>query len=315
MKRPLIGSQVVRFSDSLQRVSVIINRTDEENVLRYSDGEIESWDKDVPLVYVGLSDPETWDRGIEQYREANADELSMMVDSIKKNGLLIPIMVQNGMLMDGRNRLLACNLAGIEPAFVEVNVEDSFEFSKALNGARRHLGREDHRRATEYRKDWIDSVAADAEKRRLANLKIGNEKPDGVTEPIGRTNKIVADQLGTSESTVKRIFAERKIEKQLEEAAPELAEKVKAGELSLKAARIQAGLLIQPGAEDTPREFEVTVSFPSRYLKSFERFAKENDIVWHNDSKQKPNEATQQMLNARRNIQTEVKHEAAIYTN
>lgn len=303
MKRPLIGSQVVRSTDSLQRVAVVINRTAEENVLRYAGDSTEIWDQDVPLTYVGLSDPETWDPGIEQYREANAEELAMMVESIKKNGLLIPIMIQNGMLMDGRNRMLACNLAGVEPSFVEVKVTDSFEFSKALNGARRHLGKEDHRRAIEYKKDWIDKLVCEAEERRLANLKqFKSPATEGLTEAVGgKTSVIVAEQLGTSRSTVNRIFAERKIEKQLEEAAPQLADKVKAGELSLKAARIQAGLLAQPAAnDDDPTEFEVTISFPKRHLPAFKVFAKTQEIVWYDVDAQKPDENTQAMLDRRR---------------
>jgi len=43
-----------------------------------------------------------------------------MVASIKRNGLVLPIVINKGMILDGRNRYRACLAAGVEPHFLEV---------------------------------------------------------------------------------------------------------------------------------------------------------------------------------------------------
>lgn len=47
------------------------------------------------------------------------DELTELADDIKANGLIHPLMLDHAgkMLVDGRNRLRACNMAGVEPRF------------------------------------------------------------------------------------------------------------------------------------------------------------------------------------------------------
>lgn len=273
MKRPLIGSQVIRSNDSLQRIAVVINVTDEENVLRYEDGT-EVWDKDLPFTYVGFSDPANWAPSVKFPRPANREEMDRMVRSIKHNGLLDPIAVHGAVLLDGRNRLMACNLAGVDPIYFEVATEDPVGWARAKNIDRRHLSMDDIKQAIRDEMDYVKEIAEAAEQRERAGTLASGEAT------VGKTAAIVGKQFGVSRATVERIFAEQKTTTELKQKAPELADKVKAGELTLKQARIQAGLLIQPRAEDTPIEFEVTVSFPKRHLNTFKIFAKENDIVW-----------------------------------
>lgn len=281
MKRPLIGSQVVRSNDSLQRLAVVINVTPEENVLRYEDGT-EIWDKDLPFTYVGFSDPENWAPSVKFPRPANQEEMARMVRSIKQNGLLDPIAVHGAVLLDGRNRLMACNLAGVDPIYTEIETEDPVGWARAKNIDRRHLSMDDIKQAIRDEMDYVKEIATIAKQRQIAHLNVAESTAveSGSNEPNGRTAEIVAKHFGVSRETVKRVFAEQKTATELQEKAPELADKVKAGELSLKAARIQAGLLVQPGSNEDPIEFEVSVSFPKRHLKAFKIFAKENEIIW-----------------------------------
>ncbi len=64
-----------------------------------------------------------------------------LVASIKSCGLIHPIIVCQGMVLDGRNRLRACITAGVEPDFVEFTESDPAEiaaFVEAMNGCRFH---------------------------------------------------------------------------------------------------------------------------------------------------------------------------------
>ena len=58
---------------------------------------------------------------------------------IKKNGLLEPITVWDGMIIDGRHRAMACYEEGIEPRYVEYTGNDLVGFVVSKNAHRRHL--------------------------------------------------------------------------------------------------------------------------------------------------------------------------------
>jgi len=61
------------------------------------------------------------------------------VDSIRSAGLLNPIVLLKGKVLDGRNRLLACKLAGVTPSFVEWDGDSLEEWVVAQNANRRNL--------------------------------------------------------------------------------------------------------------------------------------------------------------------------------
>jgi hypothetical protein len=62
------------------------------------------------------------------YRMMDADELEALAELIKADGLLDPITVgvigEERFIVDGRNRLRACEIAGVAPRFVEIAFED-----------------------------------------------------------------------------------------------------------------------------------------------------------------------------------------------
>jgi hypothetical protein len=53
------------------------------------------------------------------------DELEGLAEDIRRRGLLESIMLLDGQVLDGRNRLEACRRAGVEPRFTEWRGEDS----------------------------------------------------------------------------------------------------------------------------------------------------------------------------------------------
>lgn len=69
-----------------------------------------------------------------------ADELAELADDIKVRGLLQPIVLDaDGRVLDGRNRLAACEIAGAEPWFQTYDGDDPDGYALAVNIARRHL--------------------------------------------------------------------------------------------------------------------------------------------------------------------------------
>ena len=62
-----------------------------------------------------------------------------LVADIKANGLMEPITVYQDMVLDGRNRLRACEAAGAEPQFLKFDGDDPLAFVLSLNLHRRHL--------------------------------------------------------------------------------------------------------------------------------------------------------------------------------
>jgi hypothetical protein len=79
------------------------------------------------------------------YRLLKDDELSELVDDIQRRGLIHPIVRHKGVLLDGRNRLVACHLAGVEPKFTEYDgkEEDIPRYIVSVNDHRRHETREE----------------------------------------------------------------------------------------------------------------------------------------------------------------------------
>ncbi len=69
------------------------------------------------------------------------DELRDLADDIKTNGLQQPVVVSDGVLIDGRNRLAACEMAKVDPEFVEMNGADPVQFILSANLNRRHMSK------------------------------------------------------------------------------------------------------------------------------------------------------------------------------
>jgi hypothetical protein len=67
-------------------------------------------------------------------------ELGLLIEDIEAHGLREPVVLYDGQVLDGRNRLRACELAGIEPRFEEWDgVGSPLAFVLSRNLHRRHL--------------------------------------------------------------------------------------------------------------------------------------------------------------------------------
>jgi len=72
------------------------------------------------------------------FPKLKAKEYEKLRADIKKNGLLEPITVWDGMIIDGRHRAQACYEEGIEPRYVEYTGNDPVSFVVSKNAHRRH---------------------------------------------------------------------------------------------------------------------------------------------------------------------------------
>ena len=161
-------------------------------------------------------------------------EYEALCDDITEHGLHEDILVYEGRILDGRNRYRACIDAGVEPRFCEWDGNGSaLDMAISKNLHRRHLN-----------PGQLAFVAAEAEKmlaveakeRQLAGLKQGDNVPVVVNLPQrekGRAREQAAAMFGVSPSYVQKA-------KKMNAEAPDLAEKVKAGEVTLSQAARKA---------------------------------------------------------------------------
>src|ERR1017187_4786194 len=75
----------------------------------------------------------------------NQSDLEGLAADIKRNGLLNPIVISGKLILDGRNRLRACAMAGVKPTFTHwKNGRNPLDWIISQNLHRRHLN-EDQR--------------------------------------------------------------------------------------------------------------------------------------------------------------------------
>jgi len=141
-----------------------------------------------------------------------------LVEDIRVNGLLEPITLFEGKILDGVNRYHACLETGIEPLLKDYEGTDPLGFVISMNLRRRHLN--ETQRAM---------VAA-----KIATMRQGARTD---LSPIDeRSQENAATLLNVSKRSVERAA------KVLNRGTPELIEKVDGGEVSVSAAAAVADL-------------------------------------------------------------------------
>ena len=140
-----------------------------------------------------------------------------LVADIKANGLLQAITIHGNMILDGRNRLRACEAAGIEPRFVEYGGGDPLSFVLSQNLHRRHL--DESQRAM---------IAA-----KLANMPA--HRPADKSANLRTSQSEAAAKLNVSERTVSSAVGVRAY------ATPELIEAVEQGKIKVSVAEALLG--------------------------------------------------------------------------
>lgn len=135
-----------------------------------------------------------------------------LVEDIRANGLIEPIVLFEGAILDGRNRYRACNAAQVSARFETYTGSDPLGLVISLNLKRRHL-------STSQRA----MVAAN-----MANISHGGQRANLPLDSVGNT--AAADMLNVSERSVKTARSVR------DSGEQEYIDKVTSGELTISAA-------------------------------------------------------------------------------
>lgn len=142
-------------------------------------------------------------------------EFDALRDDIKANGLRQPIVLHEGMILDGGNRYRACIEAGIEPAFEQFNGGNLVSFVLSANLHRRHMSPGQQAAIVASAQDWAKAQT------------VGNPQLRNVAQLD--TAKDRAAQSGASHRT-------QQMADKVAKADPALAKKVAHGEVSLPTA-------------------------------------------------------------------------------
>lgn len=144
----------------------------------------------------------------------SGEELEALTRDVRANGLRVPITLLGGKVLDGLNRLKACEAAEVKPTFVEFEGGDPVAFVLSVNLTRRHL---------------------DASQRAAVAAKLANMQPVG--RPSGNSANL--HSMPVSEAAKSLNVSPRSVEtakKVLREASPEVVADVESGRTTVHAA-------------------------------------------------------------------------------
>jgi len=170
------------------------------------------------------------------------DEFVALKQDIKDNGLLEPIWILDGMILDGRNRFRACQEVGVSPVFREYEGDEPAAFVISLNLKRRHLDKSQSATVAVEFLPFLEAEAKDRKKKAGENYGKGHSKVNQkIDEPIRETESaravkaaqsldIAAQMVGTNRQYVADA-------KKLKEEKPEVFEQVRKGEKTISQAK------------------------------------------------------------------------------
>lgn len=155
-------------------------------------------------------------------------ELNELADDIKKHGLLHPIVMLAGSVLDGRNRLMACKQAHVKPTFEDFDGHGSpTEYALSVNLKRRDLSAGQKASIAEKAEPLF---AAEARERMLRGKKDPTERI-----PEGEAREKAAATVGVNPHYVTDI-------KRIKKESAEVYQDVVDGKITIPAAKVKLKL-------------------------------------------------------------------------
>ncbi len=127
------------------------------------------------------------------------EDLERLAEDIREHGLHHPIVRFQGKILDGRNRLRACELAGVEPRFDEFNGTDdeALALVVSLNLTRRHLN-------TTQRAALAAELVPFEEQEAAKRRRTAPSKDKQNFACLGRATDVAGTRVGVSSETVRQ---------------------------------------------------------------------------------------------------------------
>ena len=147
---------------------------------------------------------------------------------ILDNGLIEPVVLYDGAILDGRNRYRACQHVGVPARFVEYDGDNPLGFVISKNRHRRHLTSSQLAAIAVQQEELMTELAAEARARMVAGVAANPSKT--FYEGNGKAIEKTAALFGTNPQYVNDA-------KRLKEAAPDLLQQVAIGELTIPEAK------------------------------------------------------------------------------
>ncbi len=169
-------------------------------------------------------------------------EFNALRDDIKANGLRSPIVLHNGMILDGGNRYRACLDAGIEPSFKTFDGGNLVSFVLSANLHRRHMTAGQQAAIVASAQDWAKAQTAGSNQHK-AKAETG---PATLPDHLATVSQRAAES-GASERT-------QRMADKVAKADPALARQVAHGEVSLPKAVAQVEN--KPAAKKSAKQAE-----------------------------------------------------------
>jgi len=164
--------------------------------------------------------------------ELDEDQLGALADDIEVNGQLEPVVLWDGKVIDGRNRVRACERVGVEIKTRDMEFADDGEaarFVLSKNVRRRHL---DSGQRAMVAAELSKLFEAEAHERRVK----GGQKKGETQEDTGKAAEKAAKITGAKTRTVEMAKSVKA------KAIPEIVALVKAGDISLNSANTVASM-------------------------------------------------------------------------
>lgn len=154
-------------------------------------------------------------------------EFTALCDDIRANGLRHPIVLHDGMILDGGNRYRACLEVAVEPKFIQHAGGGIVSFVLSANLHRRHLSAGQQAAIVASAQDWAQAQGR-------GGVGVNQHTSKAATLPVSSKDTVAdrAAQSGASERT-------QRMADQVAKADPALARQVAHGEVSLPAAAKQ----------------------------------------------------------------------------
>lgn len=188
----------------------------------------------------------------EMFPQMNEHEINEMAEDITRNGLMESIVLFEGKILDGRNRLIACNKAGVEPKFVDLPRGMSpVYYVWSQNYVRRHLSASQRAMAAQV---MHEMVAKEAKQRRTKGGTLSVRQGVEIIPQAekGRTRDKLAEMSGVNARYISDA-------KNIIDASPELAEEIRDGITTIPAAKRKlAEQQKGQSSERTPKALKVT---------------------------------------------------------